>query len=38
MDKPWKPDWVVITIWIVIVTGCVAIWYNIAKPIVDFLK
>jgi hypothetical protein len=37
-DKPWKPDWVSIGIWAVVIVGCLTIWIKIFSPIVEYLK
>jgi hypothetical protein len=37
-DKPWKPDWAVITILAMFVGGALLIWHQVLQPIVDFLK
>jgi hypothetical protein len=34
----WKPDWISIVLWIAMIGGGLLIWYQIAKPIVDFVR
>jgi len=35
--KPWRPDWVSIGLWVVIIGGGVLIWFKVVAPIVRFL-
>lgn len=37
-DKPWKPDWISIGLWTVMIGGGLFIWFKIMSPIVSFLK
>jgi len=37
IDKPWRPDWVSIGLWVVIIGGTIAIIFKIAVPIVRHL-
>lgn len=34
----WKPDWISIGLWFVMIGGSLFIWFTIIKPIVDFIR
>jgi hypothetical protein len=37
-NEKMKIDYTTLTICVVIIIGCAAIWYNMLKPMVEFLK
>jgi len=38
IEKPWRPDWFSIVLWVIIIGGGLLIWFKVFDPIIRFLK